>query len=332
MPLFSALSVAHAFLAMSACLAGYCLFRFYAYTAGNQRVVPYLLAAAALLAIANSGWHALFRAAKDPEPAGDGGVSGGSLFIASAGATLGGLMCAMTGGYGSFRVAGVLVVLMLVGAALFQGVEIISPLLSGLTSGMFFVIGMTAHPAFNEMFYIQETRLPPALFAVYMTVASVLIQVRDSSKPRVTPGGDDLANETASRLLTMRDEAVDRFAIWFGGAALAAVPAAAIWTMPLQWLSTALLALLSVTMLTRLVPVLVYRTRKDLGNFIESTIRGGCLLNAGVVASLGSYQPRELYAGWAVSLPADDEMAAVAIILMLAGPAWLIGRVVYEEY
>ncbi|MDR0361731.1 MAG: hypothetical protein LBJ46_03445 [Planctomycetota bacterium] len=330
MSLFAALRISQAFLAVSTVLAGYCLFRFYAYTAGNQRVVPYLLAAGGLLAVANSAWRALFRAAREPKDLNDvepRGVSTSTLFLVAAFCTVGGLMCAMTGGYGSFRSAGVLAIFMLSGTALFQGVEILSPVLGGLTHGMFFVIGMTAHPAFDEMLYIQETRLPPVFFAVYMTVTAVLAQVRDSAKPRNTPEGDDLSNETASRLLTMRDDVIDGFVVWFGGAALVIVPAAAIWIMPLHWLSIALFLILLVTVVVKLIPVLVYRTRKDLAAFIESTVRGGCLLNAGVVASLGAYQPREIYDGLFVSLPSDEELAAVAVILLLAGPAWLLGRV-----
>lgn len=326
MRLLALLRIPRAFLAVSVVLAGYALFRFYAHTAGNLRVVPYLLAAGALLSMADSAWNLIFRtAAENKFPEGPtGGLSTGAAYIVAGLVTIAGLMCAMTGGYGSFRAAGLLVIVVLARAALFRRIEIISPLLHGLFGGLMFVVGMTAHPSFVEMLYIREARLPPIFFAVFTAVTTVLSQARDSSHPREGPASDDLDNETASRLLTLRGDAVDRTVVWFGGGALFFIPLAAAWIMPWRWLSWGLLGILSLSILSRLIPVLVYRTRKDLDSFIASAYRGGALLNAGIVASLGDYRQREIYDGWTVSVPANDELAAVAIIILLAVPAWLL--------
>ena len=317
---------------MSAVLAGYCLFRFSAFTAGNQLVVPYLLAAGALLAMADSAWRLIFAAAADAEPDNPfnphaGLVSPtGSFFVASF-TTLAGVMCAMTGGYGSFRIAGVMVILMLARSALFRTTEIVSPILAGISTAMLFVIGMTAHPTFAEMMYIGEARLPVAFFAAYMIVVAVLSQVRDSSRPREAPSGEELSSETASRLLEMRDDAIDRSVVWFGGAALVLIPLVLAWVMPLRWLSCTFLVFLSLSTLTKLIPVLVYRTRKDLESFIESVYRGGAFLNAGGVASLGEYRLREIYDGWFIPMPGrDEQLILVLAIALLSTPAWMFRR------
>ena len=315
---------------MSAVLAGYCLLRFYANTAGNQLVVPYLLAAGALLAMANTAWRLIFTAAAENETMPDklpsGILSTTASFFVAIFTTLAGLMCAMTGGYNSFRAAGAMVILMLTRSALFRTTEVISPMLGGLSIGLLFIIGMTAHPSFVEMLQIGEARLPAAFFAIYMIVASVLSQVRDSAKPRETPSGEELSNETASRLLEMRDDAIDRSVVWFGGGALILIPLVSAWIMPWRWLSWTFFIFLSLTTLTRLIPVLVYRTRKDLGNFLGSVYRGSAFLNAGGVASLGVYQVREIYEGISLPMPGREEMIAVAIIAFLSFPAWILKR------
>ncbi len=328
MRLLALLRISRAFLAVSAVLAGYGLFRFYAHTSGNQRVVPYLLAAGALLAMANSAWNLIFTSAaanEFPEGPNAGLSTGAACFVAGL-ATLAGLMCAMTGGYGSFRIAGLLVIVILLRAALFRRTEIVTPLLDGAISGLMVILGMTAHPSFIEMLYISEARLPPTFFAVFAAITAVLTQVRDSSKPREGPVSDDLDNETASRLLTLRDDVIDRSVVWFGGLALFFIPLIAAWIMPWRWLSWTLLGLLSLTIIFRLIPVLVYRTRKDLNRFIDSSVRGGAFLNAGIVASLGDFQLREFYDGWSLPLPPKDEIAIIAMIMLLAAPAWLVRR------
>lgn len=330
MSLLSLLNPSRAFLSMSAVLAGYCLIRFYAYTAGNMLVVPYLLAAGALLGMADSAWRNIFTAAAENEdihgdlPAGT--VSTTASFLVATFTTLAGLMCAMTGGFNAFRAAGALIILSLVRSALFRKVEVISPILKGLCLGMPFIIGMTAHPSFAEMLDTIETRIPAAFFAFYMIVAAVLSQVRDSARPRAAPSGEELASETASRLLEMRDDAIDSLVAWFAGGALVLIPLIMAWIMPWRWLSWVILVLLALTTLSRLTPVLVYRTRRDLGNFIEAAYRGGAWLNAGAVASLGDYRMREIYQGWAVPVPGRDELAAILVIIALAMPAWLLRR------
>jgi hypothetical protein len=328
--LLALLNPSKAFLAMSTVLAGYCLFRFYAYTAGNQLVVPYLLAAGALLAMADSAWCVIFANAAEngeqPAHVRPGTLGATAAYFIAVFTTLAGIMCAMTGGYNSFRAAGAMTILMLARSALFRTTEVISPLLGGLSAGMLFVIGMTAHPSFVEMLHIGEARIPAAFFCVYMIIASVLSQVRDSAKPREAPAGEELSSETASRLLEMRDDAVDRSVIWFGGGALLLVPLALAWVMPWRWLSWTFLVFLTLSILSKLIPVLVYRTRKDLVNFIESVYRGSALLNAGGVASLGDYRMREVYEGWFIPMPGRDELLAVAIIALLAAPAWLLRR------
>lgn len=332
MRLLALLRLPRAFLAVSAVLAGYGLFRFYANTAGNLRVVPYLLAAGALLIMADSAWELIFRTAAEnefPEGPTSGLSTGAACFVAGL-LTLAGLMCTMTGGYGSFRVGGALVLAILARAALFRRVEIVTPLLKGLISGLFFLTGMTAHPSFMEMLYIRETRLPPTFFAVFIAVLAVLVQVSESSHPREAPATDELDNETASRLLTLRDDAIDRPVAWAGGIALFVIPLAAAWIMPWRWLSWTILVFLSLSLGLRLIPVMVYRTRRDLNAFIESATRGGAFLNAGIVASLGEYQHREIYGSFTLPLPSNEELATVAVILLLAAPAWLLRKTAPE--
>ena len=328
--LLALLNPSKAFLSMSAVLAGYCLFRFYAYTAGNLLVVPYLLAAGALLGMADSAWRSIFTAAAEnpdsSEELPSGSVGTTASFLLAVFTTVAGLMCAMTGGYNSFRAAGLMILLTLGKSALFRQVEIITPILKGLSWGMLFIIGTTAHPSFTEMLYIDETRIPAAFFILYMIVAAVLSQVRDSAKPRAAPPEEELASVTASRLLEMRDDAIDGMVAWFAGGTLVVIPLVQAWIMPWRWLSWTILAFLAVSTLTRLIPVVAYRTRKDLVRFIESVFRGGAFLNAGAVASLGDYRLHEVYQGWQIPVPGRDELAAVAVIIMLAAPAWLLRR------
>lgn len=330
MSLLALLNPSRAFLSMSAVLAGYCLIRFYAYTAGNLLVVPYLLASGALLGMAESAWKSLFDAAAENESESgyepSGSISTTAGFCVAVFITIAGLMCAMTGGFNAFRAAGTLVVVFLFRCAVFRRTEILTPLLKGAGFGLLFIIGMTAHPSFAEMLYIGEARIPAAFFTFYMIVAAVLAQVRDSAKPRAAPVGDDLASEAASRLLEMRDSAIDPVVAWFAGGTLVVIPLVLAWIMPWKWLSGVLLILLAVITLVRLVPVLVYRTRKDLVRFVESSFRGGALLSAGAVASLGDYRLREFYHGWAVPMPPRDELAAIFVIALLAAPAWVLRK------
>lgn len=326
------LNPSRAFLALSAALAGYYLFRCYAYTAGNILIVPYILAASFLLGMADSAWMHLFTRAAAKEDETDA-PEANSMFSTTTGyfvgvfLTIGGLMCAMTGGYGTFRAAAVMTLFMLVRAALFRQTEVLAPLFGGLTWGMIFVIGMTAHPSFVEMLQIGETRLPLAFFTIYMIVAIVLSQVRDASRPPEVPEGEELSSEVASRLLEMRNDAIDRTVVWFAGGILVLLPLVLAWVMPMRWLSWGILAYLSVTTLVRLIPVLVYRTRKDLETFIESVFRGSAWLNAGGVASLGDYRMQEVFEGWHVSAPGREEIIAIVIIALLTIPARFFRRV-----
>lgn len=328
--LLALLNPSRAFLAMSAVLAGYCLIRFYAYTAGNILVVPYLLAAGAFLGMAESAWKNLFETAAGNNPrSGDlqsGTISTTAGFFIAVFTTIGGLMCAMTGGFNAFRAAGLLVLVSLFRCALFRHTEVLTPLLKGASFGLLFIIGMTAHPSFAEMLYIGETRIPAAFFTFYMIVTAVLAQVRDSARPRATPAGEQLVNETASRLLEIRDSAIDPTVVWFAGGTLVLIPLILAWIMPWKWLSVIILAFLAVITLVRLIPVLVYRTRRDLVAFIESAYRGGALLSAGAVASLGDYRLREFYHGWSIPMPPRDELAAIFVIAVLAVPAWLLRK------
>ena len=315
---------------MSAVMAGYCLIRYYANTTGNLLVVPYLLAAGALLAMADAGWRLIFNAAAEneriPDDQPSSALSPTWAYLITVFTTLAGLMCAMTGGYNSFRAGGAMIVLMLARSALFRTTEVVAPMLRGLTSGMLFVIGMTAHPSFAEMFYIDETLIPTLFFTIYMVVVAVLAQVRDSARPREAPAGEKLSNETASRLLEMRDETVDRSVVWFAGAALILVPLVMAWVLPWRWLSWTLLIFLAVTTMFRLIPVLAYRTRRDLADFVEAMYRGGALLNAGAVASQGTYHMKEIAADWIIPMPGREQLAAVAFIALLAMPAWVLRR------
>lgn len=331
MSLLALLNPSRAFIAMSAVLAGYCLIRFYAYTAGNLLVVPYLLAAGALLGMAESAWKTLFATAAAAEKGvklslPTGSVSTTAGYLIAVFTTIAGLMCAMTGGYNSFRAAGAMILVFLLRAGAFRRVEVATPLLKGASFGLLFILGMTAHPSFAEMLYIGETRIPAAFFTLYMIVAAVLAQVRDSAKPRATAAADDLASDTASRLLEKRDNAIEPAVAWFAGGALVLIPLVLAWIMPWRWLSWLILAALALTTLARLAPVLVYRTRKDLGGLVEAAYRGGAVLSAGAVASLGDYRLREFYHGWAVPMPGRDELAAILIIAALALPAWLLRK------
>lgn len=316
---------------MSAVLAGYCLIRFYAYTAGNLLIVPYLLASGAFLGMAESAWKSLFDAAEEAHSHSDeipaGTISTTAGFFVAVFTTIAGLMCAMTGGYNAFLAAGALVLVFLFRCAVFRRIEVVTPLLKGAGFGLLFIIGMTAHPSFAEMLYIGETRIPAAFFTFYMIVTAVLAQVRDSAKPRAAPAGEELSSETASRLLEMRDAAIDPTIAWFAGGTLVVIPLVLAWIMPWKWLSAIILIALALITLARLTPVLVYRTRKDLVTFIESSFRGGALLSAGAVASLGDYRLREFYHGWSIPMPPRDELAAIFIIAALAAPAWLLRKV-----
>ncbi len=333
MSLLALLNPSRGFLAMSAVLAGYCLIRFYAYTAGNLLVMPYLLAAGLLLGMADAGWRMVFQIASDADDTQVQTLARGMLsttagYFVAVFTTLAGLMCAMTGGYNTFRVAGVYLILSLARSALFRRTEIISPLLGGLSWGMLFILGMTAHPAFVEMLFIGETRNPAAFFTVYMVVACVLSQLRDSAKPREAPAGEELASETASRLLDMRGDAIDGPVAWFAGGALVLMPLILAFVMPWpwRWPSWVILIFLSLSIVSRLVPVLAYRTARDLDKFIDAVYRGSVYLNAGAVAGFGIYQMRELYDGWVLPVPGRDELAALAVIIILGGPAWLLRR------
>ncbi len=329
MSLLALLNPSRAFLAMSTVLAGYCLIRFYAFTAGNLLVMPYLLVAGALLGMADFAWGVIFTAAAEQGDSSrelpSGTLSTTAAYLIASFTTLAGLMCAMTGGYNAFRAAGVLILLTLVRTALFRKVEVVSPILRGLGFGMLFVIGMAAHPSFIEMLFIGETRIPLLFFIFYMIVAAVLSQVRDSSKPRAVPSTEELTSETASRLLEMRDDAIDGLVAWFAGGAVVLLPLLLAWIMPWRWLSWTIMIFLSASTLFRLVPVLVYRTRRDLNRFVESVFRGGALLNAGAVASLGDYYRKiEIYREWQIPMPGRDELAAIIVIALLAAPAWLL--------
>lgn len=315
---------------MSAVLAGYCLFRFYASTAGNILVVPYLLMSGAFLGMADSAWKVIFGAAADdrefPDDLPPGAVSTTAAFLVAVFTTLAGLMCAMTAGFNSFRAAGVSILLFLIRSALFRKTEVITPILKGLGFGMLFIIGTTAHPSFLEMLFIAEIRIPAAFFTFYIVVAAVLSQVVDSARPRAVPREEEPHGTAASRLLELRDDTIDTLVPWVAGAVLFLIPLVLGWIMPWRWLSWAIFGFLSLSNLSRLIPVLVYRTRRDLANFIESVYRGGVLLNAGAIASMGVYQMREVYEGLIIPVPGRDELAAIIIISLLAVPAWLLRR------
>jgi hypothetical protein len=317
------------FLAMSAALAGYCLFRFYANTAGNQLVLPYLLLAAALLSLADSAWQAIFAAA-EAKMAGaghEGGLSPTAAFLAAVFASLAGLMCAMTGGFNSFRAGGALLMAILARHCLFRRLEIVSPLLGGLAAAMFMVIGMTAHPAFIEMLHVREIRVPATFFALYMTVAQVVAMTGEAPRRRPSPDGGGEPAETAyGRLAEPREEGVSRSVVGFGGAVLVVMPPILGWIMPWSWLSWTFLGFLALSLAVALAPALVYRTRRDLAAFVAAAQRGGVFLSAGAVASLGDYLPRDIYEGWVVPMPGRDELAATIIIIALAAPAWFARR------
>ncbi|MDR3211356.1 MAG: hypothetical protein LBU79_05510 [Planctomycetota bacterium] len=325
MRLLALLRLSRVFVALSAVLAGYGLFRFNANTAGNLRVVPYLLAAAALLAVADSAWGLIFQSARAnrlPEGLTNGLSTGGACLVAGA-ASLAGLLCAMTGGYGSFRVAGILLVAILFRAGLFRHTAVISPLLAGTVTGLTLVLGMTAHPSFLDILNLREMFLPPVFYAVFLAVASVLEELPGGRRGGV-PAPEELAGDTVTRLLSLRGDTVDRPVVWFGGGALALIPLVAAWVMPWRWLSWAVLGVFSLSILVRLIPVLVYRVHRDLERFVGASQRGGVFLNAGLVASLGDYRPRNIYAGWQLPLLPDDELALLCLMLFLAAPAWLL--------
>lgn len=316
---------------MSAVLAGYCLFRFCNNSAGNLLIVPYLLAGGALLGMADNAWRLIFTAAAEHEKFPDdlpaGTVTTTASYFIAVFTTIGGLMCTMTAGYDSFRAAGVLILVTMAKSALFRKTEVITPLLKGLSFGLFYILGTTAHTTFSDILEVSETRIPVAFFVFYMVIAGVLSQVRDSAKPRAAPPDEELSSVTASRLLEMRDEAIDGSVAWFAGGALVAIPVVLAWIMPFQWLSWFILAFLSLSTLTRLIPVLVYRTRRDLMGFIESIYRGGALLNAGAVASLSVYTATEIYEGVTIPMPGRDQLAGIVAIALLATPAWFLRRV-----
>ncbi len=330
--LLALLNPSRAFLAIASVLAGYCLIRFYAYTAGNVLVLPYLVGAGALLGMADSAWRIIFtRAAEEPDADSDGPsgtLSTTASYLVAVFTTIAGLMCALTGGYNAFRAAGILVFLMLVRSALFRNVEILTPILKGLGDGMYVVIGMAAHPSFAEMLFIGETSTPALYFTFYMIVTAVLLQVRDSSRPRAIPSSEELVSETASRLLEMRDDAIDGLVAWFAGGVLVLLPLILAFILPWKWLSWVIMVFLSLSTLSRLIPVVVYRTRKDLTRFIESSYRSGAILNAGAIASLGDYYRKiVLYQDWQISMPGRDELAAIIFIILLTVPAWLLRKV-----
>lgn len=330
MSLLALFNPSKAFLAVAAVLSGYCLFRFYAYTAGNVLVVPYLLVAGAFLGMADSAWRLIFTTAAETEKFPDdlpaGTVSPTASYYIAAFLTLAGLMCAMTAGFNAFRAAGIMIILFMARSALFRNTEVVTPILKGLGFGMFFVLGTTAHPSFMEMIYIAEIRTPAAFFTFYIIIAAVLSQVRDSAKPRAVPPDEELSSVTASRLLEMRDEAIDSLVPWIAGGLLFVIPLVLGWIISFHWLSWTIFGFLSLTTLGGLVPVLVYRTRKDLGNFIESVYRGGALLNAGSIACMGDYQIREVYEGLTIPLPGRDELVAIVFIVLLTIPAWVLRR------
>ncbi len=338
MSLIALINPARGFLAMSAILAGYCLIRFYAYTSGNFLVLPYLLAAGALLGMADAGWRQVFQIAADADDNDVQTPTRGMLsttagYFVAVFTTLAGLMCAMTAGYNAFRTAGVFLLLSLARSALFRRTEIVSPLLGGLAWGVLFLIGMTAYPSFLEMLFIRETYLPVAFFTVYMVVACVLSQVCTSARPRETPDVEELASETASRLLEMRGDAIDGPVAWFAGGALALMPLALAWVMPWpwRWPSWGILAFLSLSIIAKLIPVLAYRTARDLEKFTDSVFRGSVLLSAGAVAGFGLYTMKEIYDGWGIPIPGREELAAMIIIILLGGPAWILRRQAPDE-
>lgn len=331
MSLLALLNPSRALLSISAVMAGYCLIRFYASTDGNLLVMPYLLPAGALLGMADMAWRNIFAAAaRRGDDEGDfpaGAISTTAAFLVASFTTLAGLMCAFTGGFNSFRAAGALIFLSLARASLFRNVEIVTPLLKGGVFGLLLLLGMTAHPSFIEMLDVGETRIPAAFFTFYMIIVAVLSQVRDSARPRETPAGEELASETASRLLEVRDDAIDGVVAWFAGGALVLLPLILAWIMPWRWLSWVIMLFLSLTTLARLTPVLVYRTRRDLGGFVEAAYRGGAWLNAGAIASLRDYHARTIYQDWSIPMPDRDVSAAIVIIVALSIPVWLFRRV-----
>ncbi|MDR1519059.1 MAG: hypothetical protein LBU23_02810 [Planctomycetota bacterium] len=328
MSLSSLLSPAAVFSAMSAALSGYCLFRFYANTAGNQLVVSYLLGAGALLAMADSAWRDTFAAAEaegQPVPAGGRGqLSTTSAFLISVFITLAGLMCAMTGGFNSFRAGGIMILLTLIRRGLFRGVEIISPLLGGLSAGMAIVIGMTAHPAWVEMIHVREIFVPVVFFALYLILAGILSQ---AARPAARRGARGDADQYGGRRPEARGEQpLNRAVIWLGGVAALLLPLLLAWIMPWRWASWSALGFLALYLLGKLVPLLVYRSRRELASLVLAIRRGAAFLNVGSVASLGDYRFREIYRGWGLPLPGRDELAALLIISALALSAWLFSR------
>ncbi|MCC8190114.1 MAG: hypothetical protein LIP77_05675, partial [Planctomycetes bacterium] len=117
MSLLALLNPSRAFLAMASVLTGYCLYRFYANTTGNLLVLPYLIAAGALLAMAEGAWRMIFAAAASnatiPEDQPSSALSPTAAYLVAVFTTLAGLMCAMTGGYGTFQAAAALILLIL---------------------------------------------------------------------------------------------------------------------------------------------------------------------------------------------------------------------------
>jgi hypothetical protein len=323
------LNPARAFSAMSATLTGYCLFRFYANTAGNQLVVPYLLAAGAFLALADSAWLNLFAAAAAAGAPGGQAESGeggrpatATVLLIAVFATLAGWMCAMTGGFNSFRAAGILILAILVRHGLFRAAPVLSPLLGGCSDSLFLMVGMTAHPAFLEMIQIGEIRLPVIFFGLYLIPPRVLAQAGTAGE-REAAGR---TGEAGSRSAAGWNEPANRAAVWLAGISAVLIPALLALIMPRHWLSWLLFALIPAATLGRLASLLAYRSRRELEAYLGAARNAAVFLNAGGVASLGFYQIREVYGGWRLALPGREQLAALAIITVLALPAWFLGR------
>ena len=329
MSLENLLHPTRAFLAMSATLAGYCLFRFYANTAGNQLVLPYLILAAAFLSLSDSAWQAILAAASEADAGAAGreaGLSPAAAFIIAVFTSLAGLMCAMTGGFNSFRAGGLLLLILLARHLLFRRLEIVSPVLGGASAAMFMVIGMTAHPAFIEMLHVREVRVPAAFFALYMMVARVMAMGGDSPRRRTETAAAMPAETAPCQLIEPTEDGVARPMVGFGGAVLIAMPPILGWIMPWSWLSWTFFGFLALSLTMALMPALAYHTRRELSAFVAAAQRGSVFLNAGAVASLGDYLPREIYEGWTAPMPGRDELAAAIIIVALATPAWFVRR------
>ncbi|MDR2391317.1 MAG: hypothetical protein LBE84_06540 [Planctomycetota bacterium] len=323
MSLSGLLNPGKAFLALAAALAGYCLFRFYANTAGNLLIVPYLLAAGVFLSMADSAWQCIFAAAARSEETA-GGLSTLVSFLIAVFITLAGLMFAMTGGFNTFRAGSAMVLLMLIRHALFRKTAILSPVLGGLSGGMILVIGMTAHPAFLEMPQVREVRVPAAFFVIFLIIARILAQAGEHAIRKATP-----VNMPASTgPVPARDPEIriSRSVIWLGGAATFLIPLLQGLIMPWRWLSWLPLCLLLLSLAGKFVPLFVYRGKRDMEAFAGAIQRGAAILATAGMLSLGEYRLREIYEGWSMSLPGGEELAAAFLIAALTVPAWLFSR------